>query len=413
MSRTVNVCRVVSSVATRLRVILLCGVALSCAQTARAQVTGTHAVFTSEFPQVVFVDNVGTTRQWTFLGYDQDFRFQDDTAGTTPLLIQATAPSYSIIIKPNGDVGMGTFSPARKLHLYDDETPTIRLEQSNAIFTPKTYDIGADSDGFFIDDVSAGTTPMQIRSSAPSNSLYVASDGKVGLGTSSPSARIHTVATALSGAESLARFDVSDDAIGRLEISNATTGNSLMIPKIQGRSASSNAALITEGLIQSDAGANPVIVYNAAKLGGGAVANRPMVVYRNNGVAKVTVAASGNVTATGFTNSSSRTLKDNIVDLDSRQATDALRQLTPVQFVYKDDPTADRRVGFIAEDVPEIIAEPDRQSVPLMDVVALVTRVVKDQDRLNEQQQKTIEQQQKTIDELLKRLQALEIQARN
>src|SRR6185369_15118095 len=119
--------------------------------------------------------------------------------------------------------------------------------------------------------------------------------------------------------------------------------------------ASQNAALINETLITNDVGASPAIVYNAALGAGGPLVTRPLVVYRNNSVAKVTVHANGNVTATSFTNSSSRELKDTICDLTSDKAAAALRQLTPVEFVYKDDETADLRIGFIAEDVPDLI----------------------------------------------------------
>src|SRR6185295_13282329 len=115
---------------------------------------------------------------------------------------------------------------------------------------------------------------------------------------------------------------------------------------------------------------------------------------------------------------------------DSDKASTALRQLTPVEFVYKDDATAEPKVGFIAEDVPDIVAEPDRKSVPVMDVVALLTKVVKDQDRQIEEQKKTIEQlneqqqkahedqkkllerQRKTNEELMRRLEALERSSR-
>jgi len=45
---------------------------------------------------------------------------------------------------------------------------------------------------------------------------------------------------------------------------------------------------------------------------------------------------------------------------DSAKASAALQQLTPVEYVYKDDPTAEGRVGFIAEDVPAIVANADR-----------------------------------------------------
>lgn len=43
-------------------------------------------------------------------------------------------------------------------------------------------------DRFSIDDIDAGTTPFTVEAGAPTGSLYVASDGHVGVGTTSPSA---------------------------------------------------------------------------------------------------------------------------------------------------------------------------------------------------------------------------------
>lgn len=233
-------------------------------------------------------------------------------------------------------------------------------------------------------------------------------NGNFGFGIANPTSRLHTRQSAITGAESLARFEVSDDATGRLDFNNATSTNGAFIPRIQGRSGSTVAALITEGLIANDTGLSPVIVYNAAKISGGAVATRPLVVYRNNNVAVVTVAANGNVTATSFINASSRELKDGISDLDSAKASAALRQLTPVEFTYKNDATREPRVGFIAEDVPDLIAEPERKSVPVMDVVAVLTRVVKDQQQTIDGQQNSLNRQAEVINDLTKRLVALE-----
>lgn len=247
--------------------------------------------------------------------------------------------------------------------------------------------------------------------------MLVDSTGNIGLGTV-PSAGLHLKKQAqASTAEIVARFEATDDPVGGLFIANSSAADGLFIPKITGRSASQNAALINEALITSDVGPSPAIVYNAAKGSGGALATRPLVVYRNNSVAKVTIAANGNVVGTSFVNSSSRELKDKINDLPSEKASAALRQLNPVEFVYKDDETADPRIGFIAEDVPDLIAEPDRKSVPVMDVVALVTRVVKDQQKTIDEQQKAMDKQKKFIDEqqkvnelLMKRLCELESQ---
>jgi hypothetical protein len=79
-----------------------------------------------------------------------------------------------------------------------------------------------------------------------------------------------------------------------------------------------------------------------------------------------------------WTNSSSRELKENIESLDVEDALAALAKLEPVQFNYKSD-NSERYVGFIAEDVPPLVANNDRQSLSPMDIVAVLTKVIQAQ----------------------------------
>lgn len=86
---------------------------------------------------------------------------------------------------------------------------------------------------------------------------------------------------------------------------------------------------------------------------------------------------------------SSREFKENIRPLTSQQAQDTLDQLQPVTFNYKINthPTA----GFIAEDVPDVVAMKDRKSLSSMDIIALLTKVSQDQEQaIQEQKEKII-----------------------
>ncbi len=85
------------------------------------------------------------------------------------------------------------------------------------------------------------------------------------------------------------------------------------------------------------------------------------------------------VTAGGvWTNSSSRNRKENIVSLPVGTATSVLMSLEPVVFNYRNE-TGEDYVGFIAEDVPELVAVGDRDALSSMDIVAVLTRVVQEQ----------------------------------
>ncbi len=91
------------------------------------------------------------------------------------------------------------------------------------------------------------------------------------------------------------------------------------------------------------------------------------------------MASGAHVTAGGvWTDASSRELKENISQLSLDEALAALGELAPVRFTYKADATEDF-VGFIAEDVPELVASNDRKGLSSMDIVAVLTKVVQSQ----------------------------------
>jgi hypothetical protein len=92
-------------------------------------------------------------------------------------------------------------------------------------------------------------------------------------------------------------------------------------------------------------------------------------------------------------NASSRELKEKIEGLSAEEAEGALAELSPVKYAYKAD-KEERHVGFIAEDVPALVASKDRKTVSPMDVVGVLTKVV--------------QEQQKTIIELKERMAELE-----
>jgi hypothetical protein len=115
-----------------------------------------------------------------------------------------------------------------------------------------------------------------------------------------------------------------------------------------------------------------------------------------------------------WTNASSRDLKENIEGLAAEEAQEALAELSPVKYNYKAD-KGERHVGFIAEDVPALVASKDRKSLSPMDVVGVLTKVVqeqgktaKEQQKLLSQYQKNLSEQQKTIAELKDKVAELE-----
>ena len=90
---------------------------------------------------------------------------------------------------------------------------------------------------------------------------------------------------------------------------------------------------------------------------------------------------SGNIKATGtVTTGSSRSLKKDIESLSEKEAILALQKLKPVKFCYKTD-DKEQNIGFIAEDVPELVARNDRKSLSSMDLATLAITVIQKQQK--------------------------------
>ncbi|MES0336716.1 MAG: tail fiber domain-containing protein [Candidatus Magnetobacterium sp. LHC-1] len=120
--------------------------------------------------------------------------------------------------------------------------------------------------------------------------------------------------------------------------------------------------------------------------------------------------ASGAYVTTGgvWTNASSREYKKDIQSLTYEDAMLAFNKLEPVSFKYKTND--EQHIGFIAEDVPDLVASKDRKGLSTMDVVALLTKVVQEQQKTIaelQEQQKIAQEQQKTIVELKEEVRAL------
>jgi hypothetical protein len=119
--------------------------------------------------------------------------------------------------------------------------------------------------------------------------------------------------------------------------------------------------------------------------------------------------SSGAYCSTGgtWTNASSRSLKENIQSISIGEAVEALNKLNPVKYNYKVDKT-DKHVGFIAEDVPELVATANRKGLSPMDITAVLTRVVQEQQKMIREQQQVNQEYKKIISDLHERIEKIE-----
>lgn len=121
------------------------------------------------------------------------FALLDRTAGTTPFSVAGAAPTSSLVVSNLGRLGLGTDTPALKLHLNQGDTPAVRLEQNDGGgFTAQTWDVAGNEANFFVRDVTGGSRlPFRIRPGAPTSSIDIAASGNVGVGAQTPTAALH------------------------------------------------------------------------------------------------------------------------------------------------------------------------------------------------------------------------------
>ena len=97
-----------------------------------------------------------------------------------------------------------------------------------------------------------------------------------------------------------------------------------------------------------------------------------------------------------WTDASSIEYKENVVNLTTEEAFEAIEGLNPVKFNYKAEEN-EGYVGFIAEEVPELVAMSDRKGLAPMDIVAVLVKVVQDQQETIEDLEEKIEAVERSL----------------
>jgi hypothetical protein len=302
------------------------------------------------------------------------FTLWDTDGGRRPFTIEAGAPAHSLYVEDYGRVGLGTSIPYVELHIVDGDSPTIRLDQDGSSgWVAQRWDLCGNETNFFVRDVTNGSKLcFRIQPNTPSNTLCMRSTGYVGIGTWSPAypLELETTGTAAeflcertdgaSGVISAGASYVFIGAKSNHDFRLITNDNVKMVVETDGDVAIGNTSASYK-----------LQVWNDAQTAYG---------YSNGGA-----------WATG----SSRKFKENIKNINADEAVNAFMALNPIRFTYK-GVQDDEQLGFIAEDVPEIVATKNRDAISAMDIVTLLTKVV-------QEQQKTIEEMKKKITELEKK----------
>jgi hypothetical protein len=163
-----------------------------------------------------------------------------------------------LIVDGKGCIGLGCASNeafgAEALRL-KQAVVRLRFEDtsSQAGFPARDWQLSANdaasggADRFFLEDLTAATTPLTVRGGAPNNSLYVDAQGKVGLGTAAPAQRLHVTGAATpavrleqtggtprtwdlaADATSFRLLDVTNASAAPVQVAAGAPANSLVI----------------------------------------------------------------------------------------------------------------------------------------------------------------------------------------
>lgn len=317
---------------------------------------------------------------WDIASNETNFFIRDATNGSTlPFRIFPSAPKSSLHIAADGDIGLSTETPDGLLDvahssngnnhaLLIDPSSNVGINIDNSQTPNGLFDVqtGAGKSGFLVQadgnvGFGTGTTAIQGRfdvRSLDNNQYYlnVNDIGNVGIGTNAPGELLE-----VNGAGLMQRLSLYN---------SGTKGGALWISDKEG-----DLKWVIDdhekGLRFRQTGFTNQMVFDAGTGNIGFGTGDPEYPLHHSSGAHLTT---GGV----WTDASSREFKKGITNMSLTDATLALKTLNPVTFQYKTEPD-ETYAGFIAEDVPDLVATSDRKGLAAMDIVAVLTKVLKNQ----------------------------------
>jgi len=303
------------------------------------------------------IKNVGGNDGTKLLTFSEDeadeFYFESGFAGATEtgntLRLKTYWDNYPMTWRGDGNVGIGTTSPSADLHISDPGTPALYISSSSdqghaklrlsEVTDSKYYGFEFDYDG------ENDVLDLWSKEFNDNDAIRMTwhKNGNIVFGNREP-----------EYVGNLTMLPHQDSPVsGRLSFGTDGSGWQFRIAKNNGGTISDLVTIKDDGSV----GIGETDPSHPLHMGGGAYCS-----------------------GTAWVNASSRAYKENIKDLTTEDALAALRELKPTRFKYRAN-DADEYLGFIAEDVPEIVATPDRKGLVSMDIVAVLTKVVQQQQK--------------------------------
>ncbi len=337
-----------------------------------------------------------TAQTWDVAGNEANFFIRDATNGSRLVFrIRPGAPESSIDIAGDGDVGVGTSSPAADLHVRrtDANLTNLTVQNTNAgdadvAVTMQTdgeaFSLGIDdSDGVF--KLAANATPDWT-----SPLISATSDGYVGVGTGSPQRALHVVGS--NGA--VPNFPASLVATDNFVIENNGVSNMALV------SGTTNASGIKFFRSGTDT-PQGLISY---------LHSQNKLRFFTSGAETMTLDSSGNLAIDGaLTQNSDVNAKDSFTPVDSQAVLDKLAQLPISTWRYKNDSSGSLHMGPMAQDFYAAFElGQDNQHIAPLDTSGAAIAAIQALYQLSREQEARIADLEQENTRLESRLDALE-----
>jgi hypothetical protein len=303
---------------------------------------------------------------WRIVANDQAngglsrYTIQDATSNRNVSTIEAGAPSNSLYVDNAGRLGLGTNNPVVEMHAVNGDSPTLRLEQDGSSgFAPQTWDVAGNETNFFVRDATNGSTlPFRIRPSAPSSSLYINTNGAIGVGTASPSQPMH-----IKRSDNTAQLLIEETGAGLLTMFSLVN-NGFPVFNMQDTSQTNvNWAFRLSG------NEGTTERFEITKVGTGAA---EFELY-HDGSARFL----GDVTANGVLLTSARATKTDFQPVDAGEILDKLASLEISEWRYHREPEGTRHIGAVAEEFQAVFGLSDGKTLNMIDTTGVSFAAIK------------------------------------
>ena len=283
----------------------------------------------------------------SFLAFVDQGATGSGETGTIVFAVDAGAPANALRVSSIGNVGISTSTPVLDLHVNTSDTPAIRLEQNNTGgFTAQTWDVAGNEANFFVRDVTSGSRlPFRIRPGAPTSSLDISAAGDVGIGTGSPSKKLHVAAQN-------AQILIDRPATSALNYALLNFGTNNTAKFLIGLNADSDPGADKMSFFDLAFNATtPVMTFTGGNVGIGT--NVPTDKFVVNG----TASKPGGGTWAVFSDERLKRIRGNY-----NSGLKAVMQLQPLRYEYKPDnamgiKSEGEHIGFAAQSVQQVIPE--------------------------------------------------------